>query len=392
MKHFPLRALVVAVVFAMGAIPGFAQVTDSDLARAERELRVLQVELDELSAQWEVLVARKVLVERSVESRSQRMLETTLEVERLVAEAQSRAADMYMDAALSGISSFLAPNSVAGAGAGIGYLDEVAKSDRRLLADLTAQKEELDRQRVELDGSRAELDDIVDDLDANVLALNEKLEQAQGRYTTLVAQKAKEDEDRRRREEERQRQAAAAAAAAATTTTTTTPPSGGSSTGGTTTTTTAPPVTTPTPTPTPPPPPPPTSGARACPMAGANSFSDSWGAPRSGGRSHKGTDILAARGTPVVAIEDGVVNRLTSSSLGGLSVYFTGTSGDYYYYAHLDGFAAGIGSGSRVTAGTVLGFNGSTGNAPAHIPHLHFQWAPGRGAWVNPYPMLRQIC
>ena len=67
-------------------------------------------------------------------------------------------------------------------------------------------------------------------------------------------------------------------------------------------------------------------------------------------------------------------------------------SGDEYYYAHLDGFASGIGSGSRVSAGTLLGYNGTSGNAPANIPHLHFQYAPPGSSWINPYPLVRGLC
>src|SRR5690606_23706395 len=122
----------------------FAQVTDGDIARADAEYKRLQDDLDALSEQFETLVAKKVLLERSVESRSQTLIDTTLSVESLVSQAQNRAADMYMDAALSGISRFLAPTGM-GAGAGFGYLEEVAKADRSLLTDLEAQKDELER-------------------------------------------------------------------------------------------------------------------------------------------------------------------------------------------------------------------------------------------------------
>ena len=84
---------------------------------------------------------------------------------------------------------------------------------------------------------------------------------------------------------------------------------------------------------------------RTCPVNGAVAFSDSWGAARSGGRRHKGVDMIASRGTPIVAVESGTVSRLSSGSLGGNAIYFNGNSGDRYYYAHLDSFASGIGGG-----------------------------------------------
>jgi septal ring factor EnvC (AmiA/AmiB activator) len=389
-------ALVAAVAVPLAG-PVTAQVTDEDIARAEAELAALKEELQVLTDEWEAAVARRVTIEQAVEDQSQRLIETTLSVSDLELRAEDRAAEMYMDAALSGLTQFLAPGSVEGAGAGIGYLDEVADADRNLITELAAQKAELSRQQDELGVAQADLDDAVDDLDANVSQIITKLGEAQERYEYLVEKQRQEEEARRRAAEEAARraaeEAAAKAAAEAAAATSTTAGSGGSSGGGGSTATTAPPATTaPSPTTTAPPAPAPSTGGKVCPVAGATTFSDSWGAPRSGGRTHKGVDMLASRGTPIVAIEDGRISRLSTSSLGGITIYFTGNSGDYYYYAHLDSYASGISGGMRVSAGTVLGYNGSSGNAPAHIPHLHFQWAPGGGSWANPYPLVRPLC
>lgn len=387
-----LRLLLAVALVAAVAVPvtAFAQVTDEDIARAESELAALKVELQALTDEWEAAYARRVTVEQAVEDQSQRLLETTLSVSELELRAEDRAAEMYMDAALSGLSQFLAPSSIEGAGAGIGYLDEVADADRSLITELEAQKAELARQQDELGIAQSDLDDAIDSLDVNVDQIIVKLDEAQQRYEFLVEKQRQEEEARRRAAEEAARKAAeeaAAAAAAAAATSTTVGSSGGSS--GGTTATTAPPATTPTTTA---PPPQVSTGGKVCPVNGATTFSDSWGAPRSGGRTHKGVDMLAARGTPIVAIESGRISRLSTSSLGGITVYFTGDSGDYYYYAHLDSYAAGISSGMRVEAGFTLGYNGSSGNAPASVPHLHFQWAPGGGSWVNPYPLVKPLC
>ncbi len=124
-----------------------------------------------------------------------------------------------------------------------------------------------------------------------------------------------------------------------------------------------------------------------CPIGGATSFSDTWGAPRSGGRSHKGVDMFAARGTPVVASVSGSV-RFRDSSLGGKSFYLDGDDGNRYYGAHLDSY----GTSGRVTAGTVVGTVGNTGNARFSSPHLHFEIHLGGGGAVNPTPTVRAAC
>lgn len=115
-----------------------------------------------------------------------------------------------------------------------------------------------------------------------------------------------------------------------------------------------------------------------------------------GNRRHEAIDILAPRGTPVVAADDGVVKKLFTSVPGGLTVYEFDPDQRYcYYYAHLDGYAAGLHEGQVLHRGEVLGYVGTTGNAPKDTPHLHFaliRLDPDKrwwtGTYVNPYPLL----
>lgn len=123
-----------------------------------------------------------------------------------------------------------------------------------------------------------------------------------------------------------------------------------------------------------------------CPVPGA-SFSDSWMQPRSGGRGHKGVDMIAPIGTPTYAPVSGDISFGTDG-LGGRSWYLYGDDGNFYYGTHLSRFGPHEG---RVTGGELVGYVGQSGNAS--IPHLHFEiHIGGRGNAVNPYPTVAKYC
>jgi murein DD-endopeptidase MepM/ murein hydrolase activator NlpD len=124
---------------------------------------------------------------------------------------------------------------------------------------------------------------------------------------------------------------------------------------------------------------------RVFPVAGRSQFADTWGAARSQGREHQGTDIFAPLGTPVVAVNDGQA-RKGLDPLGGNVATLTDADARYYY-AHLDDWEGEF--PRKVKVGDVLGYVGTTGNAQGLTPHLHFGVYVANEA-VNPFPELQE--
>ncbi len=133
------------------------------------------------------------------------------------------------------------------------------------------------------------------------------------------------------------------------------------------------------------------SAAGLCPVAGPVTFSNTWGASRSGGRSHQGVDMFADEGTPVIAVASGRVEHY-NNSLGGLSYRLYADDGTFYYGTHLSAYE-NQGAG-HVEAGTVIGYVGRTGNAATTPPHLHWEIHPGgRGTpAIDPTPTADELC
>jgi peptidoglycan LD-endopeptidase LytH len=138
----------------------------------------------------------------------------------------------------------------------------------------------------------------------------------------------------------------------------------------------------------------------AVPVPGVNpkSILDTFNETRGGSRRHEATDILAPAGTPVIAVDDGTVKKLFQSLRGGLTVYQFDSAEIYcYYYAHLQRYAQSLHDGQAVKRGDLLGYVGTTGDAGANDPHLHFaifKLGPEKRWWegtpINPYPILTE--
>jgi len=140
------------------------------------------------------------------------------------------------------------------------------------------------------------------------------------------------------------------------------------------------------------------SGRLDMPIEGtdAESLKGGFGDARTG-HPHEAVDILAPRHTPVHAVEDGTIAKLFISKAGGNTIYEFDETGRYaYYYAHLQRYETGLKEGDAIKKGQVIGFVGTSGNAPPNTPHLHFavfelgpehQWWKGQA--IDPYPLFR---
>lgn len=394
-----MTRLVVAVFLVLSlAVPAYAQsgsdeITPEDLEVAAAVRRATAAQLAEVIALFDENVHLAEDLEERLTSLS---IELSIQ-ERELALARLAALDiareLYMAADSSEVMVLLDSASFTEIPLRRGYMDLVSDSGAATLNHLAAIESRYEEQQALLQQETSEQAAVTAEVEALGDVIIRRLEEAEVDYRSLVsayqaqeAEKARLAElERLRREEEerlrREAEAAAAAAAAATAANATT----------TTTVTTSPPTTTP-PSPPPPPPPPVAIDGRVCPVDGPTVFSDTWGAARSGGRKHEGVDMISPRNTPLVAIESGKIKKMRSGGLGGITVWLRGDGGDEYYYAHLEGWAEGLEVGKRLEAGELLGYVGNSGNARYTVTHVHFEYHPGGGKAINPYPLAAELC
>ena len=440
-----MRYLLVAVgIVSWFAVwlPALAQ-SDDGLSAIRDELERLRLDSEHLTSEYQAAWAADAELQVRIEALESSIAAHGIDLRRLQHQIRQRAAEIYMDGvAASDLASMLISASPTDLDTRSEYLRDLRQQDQAMFNNLETLTNQLQALAEDLRRDKQEQELTLARLAQLATELNERLEEGQAAYDLMQQQLSEErarlEAERRAADEERVRREEAARAATTTTTQPTTTPALTTAEVSATTqpTATAAPATTSEATDTPTTQPPTTTaptttaeptttaaievtdttlvtpartnqdeqdadaaqpGGSLCPVGGFSTFSDTWGAPRSGGRRHQGVDFLAARGTPVVAVESGFVERMSRGGLGGITVWLQGLSGDDYYYAHLDAWAPGLSVGQEVSIGQQLGVVGTTGNAPNHIPHLHWEYhpggfTPGGGTAVNPTPLARQLC
>ena len=347
--HIFFAVLLLAGAFA--AVPASAD-TESELEQARQQLDSADAELQRIAASLNEAESAYAQVRDAVEATEARVAELAERLAEIQVLLEGRVVEAFMSGGSGGeLGALLSSDSFAEFSDRLEYVGKLVETDADLAAEAEVNREQLTREQAQLEVLAQRRQEEAEQLRAQQASANAET----SKLTSLVENlKAKYAEEQAALEELQLAQSSGGGG-------------GGDSGGGG--------------------PAPQGNGAiQVCPVAGPNSFVDSFGAPRSGGRSHQGQDLLAPLGTPVVAVHDG--NAVQNyNSLGGNSVLLYHDGGDYTYYAHLDSY----GASGHVSTGTVIGQVGSTGNAGS-INHLHFEYHPGGGAAANPYSMLTAVC
>jgi len=314
------------------------------------EYRTAQAAFQEAATQYEAAVVEVDRVVRKQDAVSGSVTSHGEQLEQIQAEIEEQAVELYMRGGLASPGIIFSASSVDEYMTTSEFLTAAATGGQQTLDELVAARGELTRFNAQLDDTRVELEVVESQkLDArNSQESAMEAEQAayaklSGRCKELATQYDKEQAEIQARAKQRASGSVQV-------------------------------------------------GSFICPFTpGRTSFIDSWGAPRSGGRAHKGTDMFAAWNEPMYAVTSGRV-VLGNSGLGGKTIWLLGDNGLGFYYAHLSDF--NVASGASVSQGATIGFNGDSGNARGGSPHPHFEIHPGgRGSSaVNPYPTLAGAC
>jgi murein DD-endopeptidase MepM/ murein hydrolase activator NlpD len=369
LRRVALAVCLVLLVSSAGIAPAHSDVTDEDVARARAaseaaaaERAAALADLDEAIVAYEAVRAELEELTFKVGRLRGRIDQYESETIDLRAVVADRAVQSYMNGEeRDPIAQVFSPETVQQTIIARQVLALAVESDSEQLDDLEATTNEMARLRDELDSESLRLVALQAEAEAIAAVMNVMFEEADADYQAANVEYEEVKEERQeqiRREEEARRQRELMQAALQL-------PAEG-----------VPDWVTP---------------GFICPVAGPSYFLNTWGAPRSGGRTHKGVDMMGSRGTPLVAVGSGIV-RKSYGSLGGYIVWLYADHGVNYFYAHLDSYPSGLVDGQWVQRGQVIGYMGDTGNPAPGAYHLHFGIYPGGFTAVNPYPTVRAAC
>lgn len=317
---------------ALGASPALAD-TRSELEAAKARLAAAQAEADRAAAALNAAETRLAETERDMATTRRRILGLGSEIERIRARLVQRAVLAFENGPVGTIDVLLSSGSFSEFSDRLEFLGSMAQSDADLIV----------RQRVATEQLRRERDQLATLADQQAAATDEARAAAH-RASSIVSQIAAEVSRLSTQLRDEIRAISILGQHVI-----------------------------------------PGAAISVCPVRGPNSFVDSFGWPRPGGRIHEGIDMIAPYGTPVVAVNSGNAVR-APNSLGGNAVIVYHAGGTFTYYAHLSSYGA---SGS-VSTGAVIGYVGATGDTS--VNHLHFEYHPGGGSAVDPYSPLRAVC
>jgi murein DD-endopeptidase MepM/ murein hydrolase activator NlpD len=322
------------LITAMSVLTG--QAVGQSTGSVESRMDSIQARLDEATARIEELRTEKDNLETRISSIRARMGSLSDREAKLLSIAAARASEIYKAGTSAPVEALLGSDSLADVVANAEMLSQVSDHESSVFVDLTRAQAELNRLNKELSVERK-------DLATAEMTLTDESKRLQSQFAEVKA------------EYERLTRKVAPAS------TSSSAPS-------------APLLR--------------STDGMYCPVAGPTSFVDSWGAPRSG-HTHQGVDMMGSYGTPLAAVVSGTITYAAYDGSGGNMLFLSGSDGNAYWYMHNQ--ENYVGQGASVKAGEIIGTLGDTGNA-AGTPHLHFEYHPGGGAAINPYPLVSQLC
>ena len=337
------RVLLMTVLLAASLVPAIAgrAVGEESAADLKAEMSAIQSRLDAATARIVDLHRQAEDLEHRMEVINHRLTELKDDRSRLMKAAKERAAELYMSGGTETLEILFGSADLTQLTDRATVLSKISIEDDQVFVELARSQDEMTRLNAELASSSKELEATLAAIKEEAAVLQAEFDEASDEYERLQELAARAPAP-----------APVAAAAAPV-------PSA--------------PVR--------------VSGNMTCPVAGPVSFVDSWGAPRAG-HTHQGVDMMAAAGTPVVAITSGTITYSGYGDSAGYWQILSGDDGNGYWYMHNQ---SNIVNGGHVSAGQQIATVGDTGNA-AGTPHLHFEYHPGGGAAVNPYPLVAGLC